>query len=241
MIPAGDRLLSSIMKPGQTRLSLMMTDTDAIRPAPPPANAKIRVFNVARPIWKRPEPRVHSDLDYKGTDVLLEGVKRFAERHGGRIELVLVRKGLHVAETLDLVNRLGLREAVTWLGEMSQKEVLEQYRLADIVTDQLATSFIGMGGLDAMAAGRPVIANGRAEISGSALGHNSPICQAANEAEVAAQLERLVLDPEERRRVGKLSREYVEEHLSTDSAAKIIAEILSAGVSTADSVRARST
>jgi len=239
VVPAGDRLLSSIMRTGQTRLSLVMTDTEAIRPAPPPANRKVRVFNVARLIWKRPDPRAHSDLDYKGTDVLLKGVKRFVEGHGNCIELALVRKGLHVAETLELVNQLGLAGVVSWVDEMSQKDVLEQYRLADIVTDQLTTSTVGMGGLDAMASGRAVIANGRAEISESPLGRDSPICQATNEGEVAAQLERLVLDPEERLRIGKLSREYVEKHLSANRAARIVAEILSAGFSTADPLSTR--
>ncbi len=239
VVPAGDRLLSSIMRTGQVRLSLMMTDTEAIRPIPPPANRKIRVFNVARLIWKRPDPRAHSDLDFKGTDILLKGAKRFVERHGDCIELVLVRKGLHVAETLDLVKQLELPGTVTWVDEMSQKDVLEQYRLADIVTEQLATSTVGMGGLDAMAVGRPVIANGRAEIQGSPLGRQSPVCQATNEGEVAAHLERLVFDPAERLRIGKLSREYVEEHLSASRAAKIVTEILSAGLSTTGSQAAR--
>jgi glycosyltransferase involved in cell wall biosynthesis len=205
-----------------------MTDTEEIKPAPPPENKRIRVFNVARLSWKRPDPRLHSNLDYKGTDILLKGVRQFVERHGNQIELVLVRKGVHVAETVELVDQLDLTGVVTWVGELSQKAVLEQYRMADIVTDQFAMSVVGAGGADAMATGRPVIGNGRPEIPEYPLGRDSPVCQASNEGEVAAQLERLVFDPEERLRIGNLSREYVEKKLSATRSARVLLDIFSA-------------
>ena len=52
--------------------------------------------------------------------------------------LVLVEKGENVAETRALVERLGLSDRVEWRAVMSQEEVAEEYRRADVVLDQFA-------------------------------------------------------------------------------------------------------
>lgn len=239
LVPNGDDLLENLLKQKQSRLAFMMTDTERIChcPAPEP-KPRVRVFNVARLNWVMPYPIGVGPLDYKGTDVLLRGVHAFVSRHGEQVELVLVRKGLHVRETEALVSELGLSKVVVWLEEMSQKEVLEQYRQADIVTDQLTTSVIGMGGLDAMATGRPLIANSRHDIFGPLLGNiESPVCHAASAEGVCAQLERLVFDRKERIRVGVASRRYVEAYFSVKRVAQIVIPRLEAIIKVKKSIR----
>jgi glycosyltransferase involved in cell wall biosynthesis len=139
-----------------------------------------------------------------------------------------VKKGRNVEETMRLVEEEGISDRVTWLGEMTQKGVLEEYAKADIVFDQLGNAVLGMGGVDAMATGRPVIANTRPEIMNRVFGAPLPICQASNPEEVCAQLMRLVPDPDERERVGRASREFAEEHFSPEGAARICLERLGA-------------
>jgi glycosyltransferase involved in cell wall biosynthesis len=85
---------------------------------------------------------------------------------------------------------------------------------------------VAMAGLDAMATGRPLIANARPEIGAEALDAPSPVCQARTPAEVAAQLQRLVFDAKERERVGNASRAYVERHFSAEGAARRLLERL---------------
>src|SRR5262249_26097314 len=152
-------------------------------------------------------------LNFKGTDVLVKGLGEFARRFpAAEWELLLPRKGKDLDATERLAAEQGVAGRVRWVEEISQREVLEEDVNADIVVDQLGQSVVGMGGLDAMATGRPLLANGRPEIMERFLGVVSPICQAASPSEVCTQLERLVNHPEERRRIGLASRAFVEKH-----------------------------
>jgi hypothetical protein len=109
-----------------------------------------------------------------------------------------------------------IAEQVTWLDEMSLTAFRKEISLSDIILEQFGGSMIGGVGMEAMASGRPVIGNLRPEI----LGDSMPVCQARTPEEICAQLERLVFDPQERERVGKAGREYVEKHANIDEFAR---------------------
>ena len=221
LAPAGDRLLETLGVGPERRTAFMISDVTAIQPRASPVNAgqRLRVFNVARLNWQLPRPKHLSDLDMKGTDVLLKGFAQFAAARDVQAELVLVGKGHDVTATKALAAQLGIDTMVIWLDEMTQAAVFEQYALADVVAEQLSTSVIGMGGLDAMAAGRPVIANARPEVFEKLIGEPSAVLQATTPEEVCKHLCRLVDDPSYRVNVGRQSREYVERHFSPHAAA----------------------
>jgi len=220
VIPNGDRILDSLAARAGKRLSFMMTDVERCAYVPPPPDGPVlRLLLAARLNWVHPKRPGLVELDYKGTDIFLHGLKLFKEQDGRPLSVVMVKKGHDVQPTVDLVEQLGLREMVEWHDEMSQRELLEQYKVTDIVVDQFAKGVVGMAGLDAMAMGRPVLANGRPEIFEPTIGEPSPICQAANPEEVFRQLVRL-FDPGVRDSVGKQSRKYVERHFSTHAAAQ---------------------
>ena len=86
-----------------------------------------------------------------------------------------------------------------------------------------------MAGYEAMAAGRPVLANGRPELFEPVFGAPPPVAQARTPGEVAMQLDRLA-DPRERERLGRVGRAFVETHLSPDAAAREVAAILTEAV-----------
>lgn len=221
LAPAGDRLLETLGVGPDRRTAFMISDVAAIQPRAHPGHAgrRLRVFNVARLNWQLPRPPHLSDLDMKGTDVLLKGFAQFAAEGNVQAELVLVGKGHDVSATKALAAQLGIDTMVTWLDEMTQAAVFEQYALADVVAEQLSTSVIGMGGLDAMAAGRPVIANARPEVFEKLIGEPSAVLQATTPEEVCKHLCRLADDPVYRADVGRQSRDYVERHFSPRAAA----------------------
>jgi glycosyltransferase involved in cell wall biosynthesis len=227
LVPKGDALLDEIGVKDSQRVYFLMTDLEKIRLQPMPNNRLPRVFCVARLTWKKPENlAVDSELNYKGSDIMVRGLGLFARTTGIRLDIRLVKKGAHVHETMQLVKEEDIDGQVTWLEEMTQQDVLEECKQADIIIDQLGMSMVGMGGLDAMAMGRPLIANGRPEIMQKGIGASSPICQASTPEEVCAQLQRLTADPNERQRVGLASHRYVKEHFSTDRAAQICLDYL---------------
>lgn len=235
MVRRGDAMLERVGVPPGKRIFLIMTDPEWIGYQPPSDNPVVRIFNVARLTWKKsagetPLGGTSSELDFKGSDVMVRGLGLFARRTAIPLDIRLVKKGRHVEETMRLVEEEGIASQVTWADEMTQKEVLEEYRRADIVFDQLGKGMISMGCLDAMAMGRPVVANGRPEIVEKLVGIPAPVCQAETSEEVCAQLLRLVPDRAERERVGRLSRLYVESHFSSERAAKTCLERLDGAV-----------
>lgn len=230
VVPKADQLLDGMGIGPSRRVSFMLSDVDHIAPAPWHAGRnRLRVFNVARLNWRLPKPAHLSELDMKGTDVLLKGFAMFVHRHGGGAELVLVRKGVDVQATEMEVEQLGIGQHVTWLDEMSQAEVFDQYALADVVVEQLSTSYVGMGGLDAMASGRPVIANTRPDAPARELLDNSPVLHATTPDDICGHLEALTRSVAFRRELGERSRHYVEYRHSPLAAARRILALLTPG------------
>jgi len=97
---------------------------------------------------------------------------------------------------------------------MSLHHFKQELVQADICVDNLGQSAIGMTGLDAMATGRPLIANARLEIYAHLIKDPNPVCHAATAEEVCAQLELLVCDREKREQIGRTSRVFVLKHWS---------------------------
>jgi glycosyltransferase involved in cell wall biosynthesis len=220
-VPAGERLLTEIGVPDKLRVAFLMTDCELITPTPLPRHSRVRIFCAARLTW-RPAPEAGlSQLDYKGSDVMIRGLGLFHRRTGLALDIHLVRKGRDVAATADLAVEEGIADQITWHDEMTQQEILVHYHSANVVFDQLGQGLFGMATLDAMAAGRPVITNGRSDLIEPITGEPLPICQAQTPEEVCGQLERLIHDPAERDRIGKISRIYAERHFSAESAAAV--------------------
>ena len=226
LVPDGDTLLDEIGVQDSQRVFFLMTDLEKIHPEPLPHNQPLRTFCATRLTWKKPLAPGTCELDYKGSDIMIRGLGLFARTSRIPLDIRLVKKGMHVIDTMRLIEEEGFAEQVTWLEEMSQLDVWAEYKQADIIFEQFGLSVVGMAGLDAMATGRPVIANGRPEIMDKVIGVPSPICQAVTPEEVCAQLQRLVFDPAERERVGLASRKYVEQYCSAERAAQICLERL---------------
>ncbi len=218
LIPNGDRLLDEIGTSEVQRVFLLQADLEINPLVAPPDNPVVRIFCLARLTWK-PEPGLVA-LDYKGSDRMIHGLALFWRKHRQRLDIRLVRKGRHVVETEQLLAELGLADQVTWLDELTQTQVREEYQASDIVFDQLDRGVVAMGGFEAMATGRPLIANGRPEIMEAAIGAPAPICQASTAEEVCLQLERLVPSRDARDAVGRASRKYIEAYFSSDAAAR---------------------
>lgn len=224
IVPNGDLIIKKIRPQGQ-RLSFMMTDVQRRTLSTPPLNKTPRVFLTARHTWALPHKEGTCPLDYKGNDIFLKGVALFKEKTGLPLDVVLVKKGLDVEESRKLISQLAIEDYVTWLDEMTQKEVFQQYCDADIVADQFATSMIGMGAMDAMAIGRPLIAHCHPEVLEKHLGVRTPICQASTPEEVCAQLVRLY-EPSSRKKIGEESHDFAKKYLSSEYAAVQCVQVL---------------
>jgi Glycosyltransferase len=220
LLPHGDDLLQQLGVTPSRRRFYMLTDLATLQPQPQPNNPRTRIFSATRVNWVQPMPAGSSVLDAKGTDVMLRGIARWLERSGRAIELRLVRKGLHIPQTVAYARSLGLEPYITWLDEMPLRSMHEEFVAADIVLDHFGAGSIGVAARDAMALARPVIANVKPEIFRTHVGEEIPVLQAASDEEIATQLELLGSDAALRARVGQAARGFAERHFSPDIAAR---------------------
>jgi glycosyltransferase involved in cell wall biosynthesis len=231
--PGMGQVLRECVPADVPRSHFLMADIDWITPQAAPANQVLRIFNAARVLWKKPFPAQVGDWENKGTDVLLKGIALWHERTGRPVDVRLVEKGPSVGPTRELVRALGIEHLVSWQGELTQAGVFEEYVKADIVAEQCGSHVVGMAGYEAMAAGRPVIANGRPDLYVPLPMGLPPVAQAATPEEVAWQLARLS-DPSRRERLAAQGRRFVETHLSVDGAARHVEAVLEAAVRSSD-------
>ena len=222
-VPVGDQLLDEIGIPDSKRHFFAMANLDQLEFSPAPHNQPIRVFCGMRLTWKFPIEAGRMSLDYKGGDVMIRGLGLFYRETSTRLNIRLVRKGLHLKETEELIAEEGIGDQVIWSEEMSLVDYWHEIAQADIIFDQLAKSLPGAPVYDAMAVGRPVISSARHEVSG--ILEISPICQAETAEEVCQQLKRLVFNPKEREDVGRLGRQYVEKYFDPQQSARQIEAI----------------
>lgn len=214
--PLGEALLSEIGAPNSKGFFQTTTEVAGISPTPQPNNEQVRVYCPVRLTWKLPIESGYTTLDYKGSDIMIRGLGLFHRKTGTKLNIVLMRKGLHITELEKIIVEENIADQVTWLDEMSLIAYRKEIAQSDIILEQFGDSVIGSVGFDAMASARPVIGNNPLKENE----YNMPICQARTPEEIYAQLERLVFDPQERERVGKAGREYVEKHVSVDDFAR---------------------
>lgn len=215
LIPQGDELLQDIGVDQSRRMMLYLSNVSGISSQQPRANERLRLLSGCRIVFK---PEVNpglSDIDFKGTDILLKGVARFRQQ-GGEATLLLPRKGQDLGRAEELIDELKLSGCVEWLEEMSLHDFHKSVASVDLVCDQFGSSFPGMVCLDAYAMGRPVMAKLRPEVFSSIFGQPLPGFNAETVADIAAHLGKIELDRSLIETEGLRCRKFAEQHLSPE-------------------------
>lgn len=218
MVPNIDRILASLPLTGDL-CRFLFTDCDELKAVSLPENDTLQLFNTARLNWRYPVPPGYSELDYKGTDILLKAFARYIQEQQFPMQLTLARKGLHIQETKALVEELSLQDHVCWLDEMPQHNFFEQVKKSDIICDNLSErNTIGMALMDSMALGRPTISTTKECISA---------CGKDTTSTITDVFQRLVdlTDKDQRKKAARDSREYVEKYHSVNLVAEKIINI----------------
>lgn len=213
LIPEGDCILDDLGIGDAQRMMLYLSDTVRLSPVPSRPSDKLRILCGSRVVFRPPQDPAFGAIDSKGTDKLIEGYARYC-RQGGQGELRLVRKGPDVEAAVQLIQRLGIQDRVVWLAEMPLSDFYQEMEKADLVCDQMGTSFPGMVTMDAYALGKPVMADFRNEVMIRAFPEPLPGLSVRSSEEVAQMLLRIEKDAFSLSSLGQKSRRYAEEHLS---------------------------
>ncbi len=118
--------------------------------SPRPAEAVIRLLTVCRFY-----PRKNLPLLLRSLAIL---------RSRGRYELRIVGNGPEARNWGALSDQLGLQDCVVFLGDLSQEQLAAEYADADVFCFPSLQEGFGIVLLEAMAAGKPIVANHEAAI-----------------------------------------------------------------------------
>jgi glycosyltransferase involved in cell wall biosynthesis len=143
---------------------------------------------------------------------------------GGNWQLLVAGGGPGQPELENLAERLGISGRVAWLGSLPAGERAELWSRADCAVvpsreEDSAVDRAAIGALQAMAAGRPVVAT-RTGATPEFVGDCGLVVDADDAAALTAALQRLHDDPALRQSLGAAARQRVLEHYSTQAVAR---------------------
>ena len=154
------------------------------------------------------------DWHVKGNELLLGGFAELVRHDRPRAVLVLMEWGEEIDRSRRLIRELGIDENVRWSPPLSKIRLIDAFRGADVVADQFLIGSFGAAAPEAMACGRPVVLAFDEDVHRWCFPELPPIVGARTEADIYRRLRHLAEDSEERERIGRAGRSWMERHHS---------------------------
>ncbi|MEN3291851.1 MAG: L-malate glycosyltransferase [Burkholderiales bacterium] len=162
-----------------------------------------------------------------GIHYLIQAFKLVCGRHPRLpLKLLIVGGGSMRAALQGLVDELGLRERVTWAGEVPYDEVSRYHNMLSISVFPSNSESFGVAAIEASACGRPVVVSdvgGLPEVVEH--GVTGLVVPAKDVRQLAQAIGRLALDETLRRTMGGAGRERVRERYNWDYSVRQMVDI----------------
>jgi glycosyltransferase involved in cell wall biosynthesis len=158
----------------------------------------------------------------KRLDVLLQAAALLR----GRIPELAIRiagNGPELKRLEQICSELGLEGTVRWLGDVSMNELASEYSRADIFSLPSVQEGFGIVFLEAMAAGKPIVAARAAAVP--EVVRNGLLVEPGNAEALADAILRLYRDPDLRATLGKAGSQHVEEFAMLRVARQFLREV----------------
>lgn len=143
----------------------------------------------------------------KGVDDLVKAVKEVSRRFP-EVQLRLAGEGAYETELRALVAELELTKQVVFLGSLSPEKLTKEYQKASIfVLPSIWPETFGKVGIEAMSAGRPVIATDVGGVKDWLRnGRNGYLVKPGSPREIASKLALLLSDEDSAKRMGQTAQ-----------------------------------
>jgi len=144
----------------------------------------------------------------KRLNILLLAAQRLRNRIPG-LEVRIVGDGPEAAKLKNLCKTNSLQDVVKWLGNVSRSQLAREYNECDVFCLPSLQEGFGIVFLEAMAAGRSIVA-ARAAAVPEVVKHGL-LAEPDDENSLAEAIEGLYLEPELRESLGEAGREFVKQ------------------------------
>jgi glycosyltransferase involved in cell wall biosynthesis len=124
------------------------------------------------------------------------------------IRVVVLDRGPDKEEAKKIVHKLGLDEFVYFHPPMSELQRLENIQMADIVVDQFDLGAFGLGALEALSVGKPLITFYRDDLTAVTYNDSPPILNARTSEDILIRL-REAQDPHVRQEISEKARQWI--------------------------------
>ena len=191
------------------------------------------IYNPA-PDWTRRVPRKRKNdgkiyifapgrlEDYKGFHILIKALAKVTDKNKD-IKLVITGTGTYEHELKRLTTRLNLDNHVEFTGKLPYERLKELYFSSDIVVfPSIWPESFGRVSIEAMAAGKPVIASRVGGIPEVIKNNTGILVKPNNAEELAKAITRLIRSPEERELLGRKGLRYVKKFNKEDYCKKVV-------------------
>jgi glycosyltransferase involved in cell wall biosynthesis len=158
----------------------------------------------------------------KRLQVLLQAAALLRERIP-ELEVRIAGNGPESKRLEQICSDLGLERAVCWLGDVSMNQLAAEYSRADIFCLPSVQEGFGIVFLEAMAAGKPIVAARAAAVP--EVVRNGILVEPANAEALAESILRLYHDPDLRAALGEAGRRDVEEFAMPRVARRFLLEV----------------
>lgn len=186
------------------KLARFRIDNSALKPPDGPPV----IFSPTRQHWKD-----RSGSWTKGNDILFRAAAQIAA-DGCDFRLHLVEWGKEVDDSKALIAELGIADKVVWLPTMKKRELWSQYCTAHAVADQFAMPPLSGVGFETMALGRRLLTFIDDDQFTHFFGSPPPCLSASSVEQCAAQLRRVVADPDDAEGIGVAAKSWMQEYHS---------------------------
>jgi len=186
-------------------------DTDIFSPFPKVNHLKNRLLVV-----------ISRDTAVKGLRYMLEALAILRQKHN--LELIVVAKETDNSTTKELIINLGIKDYVKFIDEIDTAELVNQYRLANIVAIPSIYEGFGLPAAEAMACGVPVVsttAGALPEIVGDA----GILVPPADAKALAEAISALVISPNKRKHLSEMGRKRVMQMFNWRNTAQRTADV----------------
>lgn len=164
-------------------------------------------------------------IPQKGHVYLLQAASQLCTR-GAPFKLIIIGHGIMIREIKRFIDQNHLGDCVKVIPPVSQSELLKILQVADLFVFPSVSEGFGMAAGEAMCMELPVIASHIPSMASLIEdGISGVLVPPADPQALATSIERLIANPENRRRMGREARKRIQERFSIDKVASEIVDV----------------